>query len=145
MEKINFKIVTPEKVVFSEQIDQITMMTKDGEITVLAHHVPLVSVLKPGEMRYKKDGQEYVLAVSGGFVEIKPDNSVVILADTAEQATEIDITRAEAAKAKAEKLMSEARSKEDVDYVAIQVNLEKALNRLKVGQKYRKLPQNPQK
>lgn len=137
---LKFRIVTPERVVFEDEVDQVTMMTRNGEITVLPHHLPLVTILEPGELRYKKKNEEHMLAVSGGFVEVKADNTLSILADTAEMADEIDLARAEAAKAKAEKLMQEARSKEDVDFVAVQANLERALNRLKVGNKYRKLP-----
>ena len=139
---LKFRIVTPERVVFEEEVDQVTMMTRNGEITVLPHHLPLVTILEPGELRYKKNNEEHFLAVSGGFVEVKSDNTLSILADTAERADEIDLARAEAAKAKAERLMQEARSKADVDFVAVQANLERALNRLKVGNKYRKLPGN---
>lgn len=140
MNKISFKIITPERVVFEDTIDQVTMMTKAGEITVLPDHIPLVTVLQPGELRCKKGEEEYAMAVSGGFCEVRPDNSLVVLADTAERAEEIDLTRAEQAKANAEKLMKEARSQEGVDYTALQVLLEKSLTRLKVGNKYRKLP-----
>lgn len=138
---MKFQIITPERVVFSEEVEQVTTMTRDGEITVLPHHVALVSILQPGELKYKKNGQEFSLAVSGGFLEVLPDNSLVILADTAEPAEEIDLERAEKAREKAEKLMSESRHREDVDYTALQANLEKALNRLKIAKKYRKLPQ----
>lgn len=138
---LKFQIITPERVVFSEEVEQVTTMTRDGEITVLPHHIALVSILQPGELKYKKNGQEFSLAVSGGFLEVLPDNSLVILADTAEPAEEIDLERAEKAREKAEKLMSESRHREDVDYTALQANLEKALNRLKIAKKYRKLPQ----
>jgi len=140
---LKLEIITPERVVFSDGVDQISMMTKDGEITVLPHHIPLVTVLQPGELRYKKNGQEFFMAVSGGFAEVRPDNSVRILADSAEHAHEIDITRAEAARERAAKLMTESRSKEDVDFVSIQAAMEKELNRLKVGNKYKKLPPVP--
>lgn len=136
---MKFQIITPEKVVFSDEIDQVTMMTKDGEITVLPHHIPLVTLLKAGELRYKKSGEEYPLVISGGFAEVRNDNSVIILADTAEHAHEIDLTRAEEARARASKLMEEVRHKEDVDFSAIQSKLEKELARLRVGNKYRKL------
>lgn len=140
MDKIKFQIITPERVVFSEEVEQVSMMTAMGEITVLPHHLPLVTVLKPGELRYKKNGEEKIIAVSGGFAEVKPDNSLVILADTAEHAEEINLARAEEAKTRAEKLMREDRSKEDVDYVSLQAAVERALTRLKVAQKYKKLP-----
>ncbi len=137
---LTFKIITPERVVFSDQVDQVSLMTTTGEITVLPHHIPLVTVLQPGELRYKKNGTEYPLAVSGGFAEIKADNSLVILADTAERATEIDLKRAEAAREKAVETMKSARATDDVGYAALQTALERALNRVKVGNKYRRLP-----
>lgn len=135
---MQFRIVTPEKQVFSDDVDQVSLMTKDGEITVLPHHIPLVTILLPGELRYKKNGEESALAISSGFAEVRPDNSIVILADTAEHAHEINLTRAEEARAKAAKLMEESRNKEDVDFAALAVQLEKALTRIKVGNKYRK-------
>ena len=137
--KLTFELTTPEKVVFQQEVDQVTLPTMDGEITILPHHIPLVTNLKSGEVRYKKQGQESHLAVSGGFGIVRADGSVVLLADTAEHAHEIDLARAEEARARAAKLMEEARNKEDVDYAALAVKLEKELNRLRVGNKYRKL------
>ncbi len=140
MSLLSFKIITPEKVIFSAEVDQVSLMTTTGEITVLPQHIPLVTVLQPGELRYKKDGQEFPLAVSGGFAEVKADSSLVILADTAEHATEIDLTRAEEARDRAMQTMQTARATDDVSYAALQVALERALNRVKVGNKYRNLP-----
>ena len=136
---MRLQIITPEKTVFSEEVDQVTLMTKDGEITVLPHHIPLVSLLQPGELRYLKNGVEYHLAVSGGFAEVRPDGSLAILADTAEHAAEIDLVRAQEAHDRAAKLMSEPRRRDEVDYAGLQAQMEKALARLKVGNKYRKL------
>lgn len=136
---MKFQIVTPERTIFSDEIDQISLMTEEGEITVLPHHIPLVTNLKSGEVRYKKQGQEFIIAISSGFGVVRDDGSVVVLADTAEHAHEIDLARAEEARARAAKLMEEARNQEDVDYAALAVKLEKELNRLRVGNKYRKL------
>ena len=136
---MKFQIVTPEREVFSAEVAQVTMMTTTGEITVLPHHIPLVSNLVPGEVRYKKNNEELSIVVSGGFAEVRPDGSVVILADTAEHAHEIDVTRAEAARDRATKLMAEARDKEDVNYTNLAAQMEKALARLRVGNKYRKI------
>ncbi|MFA5174890.1 MAG: F0F1 ATP synthase subunit epsilon [Patescibacteria group bacterium] len=138
--KIKFKIITPEREIFSEEAEQITMMTRDGEITILPGHIPLITVLQPGELRYKKDGEEKFLAVSGGFAEMRPDNTLVILADTAEYAEHIDIERAEAARERAAKAMKETRNVEGIDYAALQAQLERAVNRVKIAKKYRKLP-----
>lgn len=135
---MRFQIVTPERVVFSDDIDQISMMTEEGEITVLPHHIPLVSSLKPGELRYKKHGEEFAVAVSGGFGVVRDDGSIVVLADTAEHAHEINLVRAEEARARAAKLMEDSRNKEDVDFAAIAVKLQKEMNRLRIGNKWRK-------
>lgn len=134
-----FQIITPERVVFSDEIDQISLMTEDGEITIMAHHIPLVTNLKPGELRYKQNNEEKTLVVSGGFGVVRDNGSVVVLADTAEHAHEIDLTRAEEARARAAKLMEEVRNKEDVNYSLLALKLEKELARLRVGKKYRKL------
>ena len=136
---MHFQITTPERQVFADEVTQVSLMTTMGEITVLPHHIPLVCNLVPGEVKYKKNDQELSIAVSGGFAEVRPDGSVVILADTAEHAHEIDLTRAEEARARAAKLMEEARDKEDVNYTALAAQMEKELARLRVGKKYRKL------
>lgn len=139
MQKIKFQIITPERVVFTDEIDQITAMTKDGEITVLPGHLPIITVLQPGELKCKKGAEEFPMAVSGGFLEVRPDNSVIVLADTAERVEEIDIARAEAAKERALKTMQEERKLDSAEYATLQATLEKALTRLKVGNKYRKI------
>lgn len=137
---MHFLIITPERQVFSDEIDQISLTTEEGEITVLPNHIPLVTNLKPGELRYKKKDEEITLAVSGGFGVVRTDGTVVVLADTAEHAHEIDLKRAEEARARAAKLMEECRNKEDVSYTSLALKLEKELTRLRVGNRYRKLP-----
>jgi len=137
--KIKFQIITPERVVFADEINQVSVMTKDGEITILPNHLPIISVLQLGELRCKKDDKEYSMAVSGGFVEVKPDSSVVILADVAEKAEEINIEEAELARKKALEIMKEQRTMDSLEYAALQATLNKALMRLKVGNKYRKI------
>lgn len=137
-----FKIITPERVVFSDEVEQVSINTREGEITVLPHHLPLVGLLVPGELRYKKNNTEHAIATSTGFVEVRADNSVVILADTAEHAGEIDLAKAQEAHDRATRLMSESRNKEAVDFSALSAKLEKELARLRVAKKYRniKLP-----
>ena len=141
MNKIKFKIATPERVVYEDEIDQVSLTTKLGEITVLPHHIPLVSSLMPGEILIKKNGQVIPMAVSGGFVELA-NNEMVILADTAERAEEIDETKAEQARAKARQLLDKRQDQAEVDYTALAAKLEKELARLRVAKKYRHLRQN---
>ncbi|MDD5146182.1 MAG: F0F1 ATP synthase subunit epsilon [Candidatus Pacebacteria bacterium] len=135
MEKIKFKIVTPERIVFEDEVDQATLPTSEGEITVLPKHIPLVSVLKPGELLLKKNKKEIPMAVSGGLIEVGK-NEIVVLADTAEHAYEIDEQRAEEAKRRAEEMMKTA-SREMVDNAALVSNLEKELARLKVVRRHK--------
>ncbi|MEK7624083.1 MAG: F0F1 ATP synthase subunit epsilon [Patescibacteria group bacterium] len=140
MENIKFKIVTPERVIYENDVSQVSIPTTTGEITVLPHHIPLVSVITAGELKIKDASGEQFLAVAGGFVEVRPNNELVILADNAERAEEIDITRAEAARARAEEAMMQKHDLEDVDFARLQAVMERELNRLRIGKKYRKLP-----
>lgn len=134
------KIVTPDGITYEDTIEQVSVPTQNGEITVLPRHIPLVSVLKAGELRVVKAGEEIVLAVSTGVLEVRPNSEIYILADTAERAEYIDIERAESARKRAEELMAQRVSLEDVEFARLQAKMEKELARLRVGKKYRKLP-----
>jgi F-type H+-transporting ATPase subunit epsilon len=137
MKKIKFEITTPERVVYTDEVDSITIPTAKGEITVLPDHIPLIALLVPGELHIKKGNQEELMAVSGGFIEVRKDK-VIVLSDTAELAHEIDVEAVEEAKKRAEKLLQEKRT-DQVDYVGLSANLERELARLKVGKKYKRL------
>lgn len=134
--KIKLKIATPEKVILEDEIDQITLPTQLGEITILPNHLPLVANLKPGELLVKKAGADLPMAVSGGFMEFQ-NNNLTILADTAESVEEIDEIRAEEARKRAEELLICKQEAAEVDFAAISAKLEKELARLKVVRKYR--------
>lgn len=135
MEKISLKIVTPERVVFEDSVDSVSLMTENGEITVLPDHIPLVSLLKAGEMRLKDGKEESLLAVSTGLVEVRPGNQVIILADTAERSDELTLEEIEKAKELAHKRLEEARDKSDVAYADALVHLEREMARHKVASK----------
>lgn len=141
--KINFKIATPERVVYEDEVDQITLPTKMGEITVLPNHLPLVSSLLAGEILIKKDNEEIPMAVAGGFVELS-NNKMVILADNAERAEDIDEARAEEARQKVKTLLEQKRDAAEVDYTALAAKMERELARLRVAKKYRNLKPRPQ-
>lgn len=139
MKTLKLKIATPEKVIYENEILQVSIPTMDGEITVLPNHVPLVSVLKAGEMKIVDKDGEQILAVSGGFLEVRGQNEIVILADNAERAREIDIDRAEQARLRAEELMKQTKSVEDVDFAKLQALIDREMNRIRVGKKYKKI------
>jgi len=127
--------VTPEKTVFEDSIDQVTLPTQEGEITVLPEHIPLIAVLAPGELTIKQDGKEIAMAVSGGMIEVRK-NELTILADTAERAEEIDIKRAEEARERAEKLKDEKIRMDETEYAAVASLMERNLARIKVAKKH---------
>lgn len=136
---IKFEIVTPERAVLKQEILQITVPTTSGEITVLPDHIPLVSVLKPGVLELKlADNSSEIISVSGGFIEVTKDK-VVILADTAERAEELDEARIKAAQERAEKLKEEVRNVDDVQFTAVAAKLEKELARLRAVNRWRRL------
>lgn len=144
MSPIKLTIVTPERTVYEDLVDSVTAMTESGEITVLKGHVPLVTNLRAGEMRLKKDGEEVLLAVSTGFLEVRSGHEVVILADTAERAEELVLEQIEAAKERARQLLLEKKHADDVSFADAAAGLERELARHKVAmRKYRKIPQRP--
>lgn len=130
----HFEIATPERVVYSDDVESVTVPTVDGEITVLAHHLPLVTVLKAGELLIKKGSDVHPYAIGGGFLEMD-GTKLTVLADTTEHLSEIDEQRAEEARKRAEELKGKAA--DDVEYAKISAKLERDLNRLRIVRKYR--------
>ena len=136
---IQFEIVTPERVVLKEEITQITLPTKMGEITVLPNHIPLVASLLPGVVHVKKkDGEDEIMSISGGFLEVLKDK-VVILADTAERAEELDLAQVEEAHRRAEELKEKARRGEEVNFAEVTAAIERELARTKAVKRWRKI------
>lgn len=133
MNQIHFEIVTPEKVAYQDRIDAVTIDTTDGEITILPRHTPLVSVLRPGEMRLKKGDEEIFMAVSGGFVEVQQDSKVIIIADAVERAEEIDQQKAEEARKRAEEILAQKTTATEV--ADAQAALARSLAQLKVAKR----------
>lgn len=137
---IHFKIVTPERVVYENDVKQVSLPTTTGEITILPNHVPLISVVSAGELNIKDASGDHTIAIAGGAVEVRPGNEVVILADNAERADEIDVARAEEARKRADEQMQQLKNADDTDYAKMQALMDRELNRIRIGKKYRKLP-----
>ncbi|PIP73632.1 MAG: ATP synthase F1 subunit epsilon [Candidatus Lloydbacteria bacterium CG22_combo_CG10-13_8_21_14_all_47_15] len=137
MKLFTFKVLTPERIVLEDDIESATFPTADGEITVLADHIPYIAPLMAGEMLVKKsDGSEAAFAIAGGFVEFS-NNVLSVLADTVERAEEIDIVRAEQARKRAEELMRERERMDEEEFARTAAVLERELARVKVAKKYR--------
>lgn len=143
MPKLNFEITTPEGVVYKEEVDQVTLPTQQGEITVLPNHIPLVAILKPGELKIVKNKEEEYLACAGGYIEVLPGNRVVVLADNAERAKDIDLTRAEAARQRAEDMLKQKHA-DDIDYTALAGKIERELARIRVARRHHTKHSGPQ-
>ena len=135
MPTIKLDIVTAEGVVFSEDVDLVLAPGVQGLLGILPHHAPLMTMLEPGELQVRKGGEEFSLAVSGGFLEVRPDR-VIVLADTAERAEEIDMARAEEAKRRAQERLSHRTPQ--VDATRAEAALRRSLARLKVVEKRRR-------
>ena len=127
---IHLEIVTAERTVLSDNVDQINAPGAAGRMGVLPRHEPLMTMLAPGELTIIKNGETTPFAVSGGFMEVLPDR-VTILADTAERADEIDEARADAARKRAEELLRERRSEQET--VMAEAQLRRAMVRLRVA------------
>lgn len=138
MLKFRLEIVTAEKVVYSDEVEVLTAPGIQGQLSVYAHHAPLMTMLQPGELVVKKGKEEVCMAITGGFLEVRPDK-VVILADAAEKAEEIDIARSEAARRKAIETAGKPALTQ-VDLSLAEAALKRALVRLKVAEKRKKRP-----
>ncbi|MFH1286890.1 MAG: ATP synthase F1 subunit epsilon [Candidatus Magasanikbacteria bacterium] len=136
---INFRIATPESVVYEDEISQVSIPTTSGEITVLPGHIPLVSVIQSGELKFSDKEGDHKFAIAGGFVEVRGKDEVIILANNAERAEEIDIERAEEARKRAIKEIEEAENRADVDFARLQAVIDREMNRIRIGKKYKKL------
>lgn len=130
--KILLEIVTPERQVVKEMVDEVTAPGIEGYFGVLPGHTPFLTTLKIGEIFYKADNTTRYLAVFWGYAEVGPDK-VIILAETAETAEEIDVERAEQARRRAEEWLRQR--KEELDFGRAQIALERALIRLQVAGK----------
>lgn len=135
MPTLKLDVVTAERVVLSEEVDTVIAPGVMGQLGILPHHTPLMTMLEPGELVVRKGDQEYSLAITGGYLEVRPDR-VIVLADAAERAEEINLERAEAAKQRAEEKLHQHDT--GVDTARAEAALHRSLIRLKVAQKRRR-------
>jgi len=126
--------------VFSDEVTALLAWGVEGQLGILPHHAPLMTMLQPGDLMIRKDREEEYLALSGGFLEVRPDK-VIILADACERADEIDVVRAEEAKKRAQETMKAAPL--TVDAASAEAALRRSLARLKVAERRRRKPTGP--
>jgi F-type H+-transporting ATPase subunit epsilon len=141
MATFKLEIVTAERMVFSDEVSALIAWGMDGQLGILPHHAPLMTMLQPGDLMIRKDKEEEYLAISGGFLEVRPDK-VIILADACERVEEIDIARAEEAKRRAQETLKMAAPL-TIDMAAAEAALRRSLARLKVAERKRRKPLGP--
>ena len=137
MDSIRLEIVTAERVVYTEDVDTVIAPGMEGQLGILPNHAPLMTILQSGEILARRGAEEDIMAISGGFLEVRPDR-VIILADSAERAEEIDEARAEAAKQRAEERLKERGVKPDLDTTRVEASLRRAMARLSVLEKVKR-------
>ncbi len=136
---LTLEIVTPERLAYSDEVDSVVLPGTEGELGVLPHHAPLVSMLGVGELRIRKGGAEESFAIAGGFLQVLPDK-IVVMAETADMASEIDLETAQEARREAERAL-ETGYTEGVDLSAARAALQQALLRIRVAERrYREGP-----
>jgi F-type H+-transporting ATPase subunit epsilon len=135
MATLHLEIVTAEKTIFSGEVDSVTVPGGGGVMGVLANHAPVLSTLKPGELRIKIGNTVDEYAIGGGFIDIN-NNKVTILADSAERADEIDGARAEAARKRAEEILRTQPPSDKIDLFKLEASLRRSQVRLNVARKH---------
>jgi len=129
---IHLEIVTPEKLAYRDDVDAVVLPGSEGELGILPHHAPLISTLGMGELRIRKGDVEEVYAVIGGFVQVRPDR-VVVLAETADLASEIDLEKANEARLGAERALEAGM--EEADLATARAALQAALVRMRIAER----------
>ena len=127
------EIVTPERLAYSDTVDAVVLPGSEGELGVLPHHAPLLTMLGVGELRIRKAGTEESFAIVGGFLQVRPDR-VVVMAETADMASEIDLEKAQQARREAEQEL-ESGYHEGADLSAARAALQQALLRIRVAER----------
>jgi F-type H+-transporting ATPase subunit epsilon len=140
MATFKLEIVTAERMVFSDEVSALIAWGLEGQLGILPHHAPLMTMLQPGDLMIRKEKEEEYLAISGGFLEVRPDK-VIILADACERVDEIDIARAEEAKKRAQETLKAGPL--TADAAAAEAALRRSIARLKVAERKRRKPLGP--
>lgn len=130
---LTLEIVTPERQAYADEVDAVFCPGTEGEFGVLPHHAPLLSTLGVGELRIRKGGEEEYFAIAGGFVQVRPDK-VVVMAELADLASEIDLAAAEEARKEAERAIQQGFD-EPADLARARAAMERALLRIRVAER----------
>lgn len=131
---LHLEVITPERKVYEDDVDMVIAPGSEGYLGILPHHTPLLTALGPGEFRVKKGGVEEILAVFGGFMDVRGDR-VVVLTEAAEPAEEIDAQRAQQARERAQEVLAQAGTLSAADEARARASLQRALVRIRVSER----------
>jgi F-type H+-transporting ATPase subunit epsilon len=134
MARLYLEVVTPEKVMASQEVDMVMAPGTEGEFGILPEHISFLSGIVPGELRFDDGEKKEYMAVDSGFAEVS-NNRVSILVDSAEKAVDIDTERAQKAMERAQKRLERDQDAEDIDFIRAESALRRAVARLKVAKK----------
>src|SRR3990170_5236650 len=134
---IHLDIVTPERLVYSDEVDEVVGPGSEGELGILPHHAPLLTTLTLGVLRVRQGGQERAFTIAGGVMEVRPDR-VTVLADSGESIDEIDVARAEAARERAQHMLAEGPAVSDTQMREVEASLRRSKLRLDAVRRYRR-------
>ena len=139
---LKLKVVTPEKLILEEEVEQVVVPTTEGNLGILPEHIPLIATLKAGDVVAKFGGEDIPMAIVGGFLEVRKDRdgqtNVAVLADFAEHVSVLTDEAVEEAKAKAQEMKQKMEDKDHVDFEHFATELERSLTRVKVADKWRR-------
>ena len=135
---LHLQIITPEKTVFDDEVDQVSLPSTTGQITILPHHTSLVTSIEPGELIFKKHQKETTMAAGFGFAQVGRDN-VKVLVDLAAPEEEIEEKAIEEAKKQAEEALRQKHTLSEEEYATAAANLQKALIQLKIKRRHRRV------
>lgn len=133
---LHLQIITPEKTVFDDEVDQVSLPTQTGQITILPHHVALITAINPGELVYKKHSKENLLAAGFGFAQVA-QNEVKVLVDLAAPEEELEEKQIEEAKKQAEEALKQKHLLSEEEYALAAGNLQKSLAQLRIKRRHR--------
>ncbi len=135
---LHLQIITPEKTVFDNEVDQVTLPTENGQLTILPHHTALMTSIVPGELNFKSHSKETILASGFGFAQVAADN-IKVLVDLAAPEEEIEEKRVEEAKKLAEEAIKNKHTLSEEEYATAAANLQKALIQLRIKHRRRRV------
>ncbi len=135
--KITFEIITPERTVYSNTVDEVIVPTLQGDVSVMSRHTGMVALVSSGAVRVRHDGEEVILHVYKGILGVKPGSVVTILADSADHINELDEAVIVAAKERVEKILAEKDTLSAVEFARFEDSLAREIGRLRILEKYR--------